>query len=40
MGVFGALDDAPEMRQARLPGQSLLTDAELEEIKREIDREP
>jgi predicted RNA-binding protein with PIN domain len=40
MGVFGELDNAPEIRQARLPSQSLLTDAELEEIKREIDREP
>jgi uncharacterized protein len=40
MGIFGELDNAPEMRQARLPSQSLLTDAELEEIKREIDREP
>jgi predicted RNA-binding protein with PIN domain len=40
MGVFGELDNAPEMRQARLKSPSLLTDAELEEIKREIDREP
>ena len=32
--------NAPEMRQAHSPSQSLLTDAELEEIKREIDREP
>jgi uncharacterized protein len=40
MGIFGDLDNAPEMRQARSPSQSMLTDAELEEIKREIDREP
>jgi uncharacterized protein len=40
MGVFGELDNAPEMRQVRLPSRSMLTDAELEEIKREIDREP
>jgi predicted RNA-binding protein with PIN domain len=40
MGVFGELDDAPEMQQVRAKRPSLLTDAELEEIKREIDREP
>jgi predicted RNA-binding protein with PIN domain len=40
MGVFGEIDRAPELRQEHLKSQSLLTDAELEAIKREIDREP
>jgi predicted RNA-binding protein with PIN domain len=40
MGVFAALDAAPELREAIAPSQSMLTDAELEEIRREIEREP
>ncbi len=40
LGVFGDIDESPELRQATSPSQSLLTDAELEEIQREIDREP
>jgi predicted RNA-binding protein with PIN domain len=40
MGIFGEIDRAPELRQERLKSQSLLTDAELEAIKREVDREP
>jgi predicted RNA-binding protein with PIN domain len=40
MEVFGALDQAPEMREVTLPHVPMLTQADLEEIQREIDREP
>jgi uncharacterized protein len=40
LGVFGELDESPEIRQGFAPGHTLLTDAEIEELKREIDREP
>src|SRR5262249_33393543 len=40
MGVFGEIEQSPELRQERMKGQSLLTDAELEAIRREIDLEP
>jgi predicted RNA-binding protein with PIN domain len=40
MRIFGDLDNAPEVREARARSTSMLTDAELEEIKRQIDREP
>jgi predicted RNA-binding protein with PIN domain len=40
VGVFGDIDHSPELRQESLKSQSLLTDGELEAIKREIDREP
>jgi uncharacterized protein len=40
LSVFGELDESPEIRQAFAPGQALLTDAEIEQLKREIDREP
>jgi predicted RNA-binding protein with PIN domain len=39
LGVFGDLDESPELRQATSPTETLLSDAELEEIQREIDRE-
>jgi len=40
MGVFGDLDRSPEMREASARIEPLMTDAELEQIKREIDGEP
>ena len=36
---FGELEDAPETREAFKPDPSLLTDAEIARIQREIDRE-
>jgi uncharacterized protein len=37
--TFGHLDDAPETREAFTPGPTLLTDAEIARIQREIDEE-
>jgi predicted RNA-binding protein with PIN domain len=39
LGVFGELDQSAEIRQALTPNEQLLTDAEIEEIKREIERQ-
>ncbi len=38
--VFGSIDDDPELREALHDKRTLLTDAEIAEIQREIDREP
>jgi predicted RNA-binding protein with PIN domain len=40
MNVFRELDESPEIRRAFAPDEPLLTDAAIEEIRREIDREP
>ena len=37
--VFGSIDDDPELRNALNDRSTLLTDAEIAEIQREIDRE-
>lgn len=37
LGVFRELDESPEIRQGFAPGRPLLTDAEIEEIAREIE---
>lgn len=37
--VFGSIDDDPDFREALRPERTLLTDAEIAEIQREIDRE-
>jgi uncharacterized protein len=37
--VFGELDSSPEVRQVTAGRQTLLTDAEIEELKRHIERE-
>ena len=40
-GSFGDLDESPETARKRFaPSHPLLTDAEIEELKREIEREP
>ncbi len=39
LGVFGELDQSAEIRQALTPNEQLLSDAEIEEIKREIERQ-
>jgi uncharacterized protein len=38
--AFGGVLDAPDVQEALAPNSSLLTDAEIAEIQREIDREP
>ena len=37
--VFGSIDDDPELREALHDKRTLLTDAEIAEIQREVDRE-
>jgi uncharacterized protein len=37
--VFSDLDESPELRQGFAPEHALLTDAQIEEIRREIERE-
>ena len=37
--VFGSIEDDPKIRKALKPGPGMLTDAEIAEIQREIDRE-
>jgi uncharacterized protein len=39
LGVFSDVDQSPEIRQGFAPEHPLLTDADIEEIKREIERE-
>jgi uncharacterized protein len=39
LGVFAELEQSAEIRQASTSGPQLLTDAEIEEIEREIERE-
>jgi predicted RNA-binding protein with PIN domain len=39
LATFGELDEDPETRQALAPNTSLLTDAEIAEIQRQVDRE-
>jgi uncharacterized protein len=39
MGVFSDLDESPEIRQGFAPEPALLTDAQIREIEREIERE-
>ena len=39
LGVFGNLDESPEIRQGFALETPLLTDAQIEEIRREIERE-
>jgi uncharacterized protein len=39
LGVFSELDQSAEIRQGFTSGQKLLSDAEIEEIEREIERE-
>jgi hypothetical protein len=38
--TFGGVLDAPDVQKALAPNTTLLTDAEIAEIQREIDREP
>jgi uncharacterized protein len=39
LGIFSDLDESPEIRQGFAPELQLLTDAEIKEIEREIERE-
>ena len=39
LSIFSELDESPELRQASSPGDVLLTDEEIEQLKREIEHE-